>query len=164
MKVKFSPDIKMITRTALLLALTLVVQSFRFPPFVTGPLVNFMLILSTIMVGTAGGVFIGFLTPWAALLVGILPAPLAPVVPFIMFGNAFYCLLYGWLGGAGGRKWLGIGVASFAKFAVIGSAAQFILALPAPLVQILLFPQLLNALIGGVFAIGVGHHLKKVLA
>ncbi len=167
---------RLLTRTALFLALVLVVQMFRMPPFITGPLVNFMLIIAVIAAGIAGGVVIGFFTPWIALLVGILPAPLAPVVPFIMIGNALYCLLFGI-----GYKYshtntpvtgsriktpviggIGLAAGSLVKFIVIAGAARFLLNLPYPLAEALLLPQLLNAVVGGVAALLAGQYLKKI--
>lgn len=160
---KFLPDIRTLTRLALLLALTLAIQAFRLPAVVTGPLVNFMLILTTILVGTMGGVFVGLITPWIALLAGILAAPLAPAVPFIMAGNAVYCLISGLLMKTKTGLWLAVIPASMVKFFVIGGAAAYLLELPAPLTQVLLFPQLINALIGGAAAAAVGFYLVKIL-
>ena len=154
-------SVKNLTRTALLLALTLAIQGFRLPPFMTGPLVNFMLILSTIIVGTAGGIIIGSISPWIALMVGILPAPLAPAVPFIMLGNAVYCLLFGLL--HDGRRWLGVGAASLAKFLLIAGAVQFVLSLPTPVTQLLMIPQLINALVGGAAALVAATYLQRLL-
>lgn len=157
-------SLKILTRTALLLALTLVLQGFRFPAFITGPLVNFMLIISTIIVGTGSGVIIGLITPWIALLAGILPGPLAPAIPFIMIGNGVFCLLFGLLHRDNWRySVLGVSVGALAKFLIIAGAAQFVLSLPGPITQVLLFPQLVNALIGGFIALGVGRYLKKIL-
>lgn len=146
--------IKFITRTAILLALTLAVQWLRLPTIFTGPLVNFMLIISTALLGIRGGALIGLFTPWIALLVGILPAPLAPVIPFIMLGNTAYCLLFGigfryikWGG------WVGLIAGSLLKFVIIAGAARYLLALPLPVAEALLFPQLINAVIGGALAV-----------
>ncbi len=76
-----SEKLKLLTRTALLMALTIALQGIRMPPVFTGPLVNFMLILSTAMVGIRGGTFIGFFTPLIALTLGIIPA--RPVVIYL---------------------------------------------------------------------------------
>lgn len=148
----------LLTRTALLLALTLTIQAFRLPPAATGPLVNFMLALSVMMVGTAGGVLIGFITPWIALSAGILPAPLAPAIPFIMAGNVVFCLL---IGVFPRRVWLlslGVVLGAVFKFAVIGGAVTYVLSLPPVLSQALMFPQLTNALLGGFVAVGVSYN------
>lgn len=147
---------RFLTRTALLLALTLALQGLRLPTFLTGPSVNLLLALAVFWAGAPSGIIIGLLTPWAALLLGILPAPLAPAVPFIMIGNAVYSfligLLYGYFSSRRGQI-AGVIAGSAAKFAVIAGAASFILTLPPPLTGVLLFPQLYNALIGGLLAV-----------
>lgn len=152
-----------LARTALLLALTLTVQAIRLPSVVTGPLVNYILLLSTILAGIAGGVFIGAVTPWVAVAVGILPFPLAPAVPFIMLGNAAYCLIFGLLDRDRWRSWVGIVPASLIKFAIITGAVQLILDLPAALTRLLMLPQLFNALLGGAAAKATGLYLKNRL-
>lgn len=157
-------DTRTLTRTALLLALTLAIQAFRFPPVVTGPLVNFMLALSVMLVGTGGGMLIGFITPWIALVAGILPAPLAPAVPFIMIGNAVFCLLIGAFARNVRLRLAGVMLGAVGKFAVIGGAVSRVLTLPAPLAQALLFPQLTNALIGGYLAVSVAYTLRWALS
>lgn len=157
-------SVRQLTRVALLLALTLSVQYLRLPTPVTGPLVNLMLILSTAVIGTAGGVGIGLLTPWAALLLGIIPPVLAPAIPFIMTGNAVYCFCYGSLAEkTKGGPWIGIILGAVLKFAVIAGAARYLLALPSPAAEALLLPQLLNALIGGAVALPIAHYLQRIL-
>ncbi len=141
-----------LTRTAMFLALTVSVQLFKFPPVITGLLVNLMLIISTALAGTAGGVFIGSMTPWVALIFGILPAPLFPAVPFIMAGNAAYCFLFGRLYRPNTTVWLswaGVVGGSLVKFAIIGGGVKLVLDLPAPIVEVLFLPQLFNAFLGG---------------
>ncbi len=158
-------SIRLLARVALLLAITLVIQALRLPTPVTGPLVNLMLILSTALVGAAGGVVIGLLTPWAALLLGILPPALAPAVPFIMAGNALYCFLFGLFNQRfKGGDLVGVGAGSILKFALIAVPAGYLLQLPPPLVEILLAPQLINALIGGVAAILLVRPLRQALS
>ncbi|MEW5784182.1 MAG: ECF transporter S component [Bacillota bacterium] len=154
-------SIRLITRTGLLLAMTLAIQSLRLPPPVTGPLVNLILILSTALVGAAGGVGLGLITPWAALLLGILSPLLAPAVPFIMAGNALYCSCYGLLKDRG-VFWplLGLAAGSLGKFLVIAGAVHYLLNLPAAAAQALLLPQLFNALLGGAAALPVAVRLK----
>jgi hypothetical protein len=163
MKVKQLPT-QVITRTALLLALTLAIQAFRLQPVMTGPLVNFMLILSTLLVGKAGGIFIGSVTPWIALATGILPTPLAPAVPFIMLGNALLCLVTGMaIKGSTYLRVTTIVIGSILKFFVIAGAATYVLSLPATLTQVLTFPQLTNAIIGGLLAISTWQAIYKVM-
>ena len=157
-------NVKFLTRTAIFLALTLVLQGFRLPAFLTGPFVNFFLALAAIWVGTASGVIIGLLTPWAALLLGILPAPLAPAIPFIMIGNAFFAFFIGlFQRGVPGtaRQVVGVAAGSGVKFLVIAGAASLILTLPPPITGALLLPQLYNALLGGLLAVIISASLPR---
>ena len=85
---------KWIAKAGLLLALTLVIQMLGFPQFITGPLVNMMLVLSAFLVGGLAGSLIGGLTPLIAIMRGILPPPLAPMIPFIIVGNIILVLSY----------------------------------------------------------------------
>ncbi len=157
-------SVQQLTRLALLLALTLSVQYLRLPTPVTGPLVNLMLIVSTAVIGTAGGATVGLLTPWAALLLGIIPPVLAPAIPFIMSGNALYCFSYGMLTGkVKGGSWTGIVLGSVLKFAVIAGPVRYLLPLPPPAAAALLLPQLINALAGGAVALPVVHYLRRIL-
>lgn len=156
--------INQMTRIALLLALTLAAQSMRLPPPLTGPLVNFMLILSTALAGTAAGAAIGMVTPGAALLLGIIPPLLAPAIPFIMVGNFFYCLLFGLLHNNGKTgAVIGLALGALLKFAVIAGAARFLLRIPFPISEALAVPQLFNALLGGAAALLVSYYLRRAL-
>ncbi len=158
--------INILTRTSLLLALTICIQIIRLPAPITGPLVNFLLVLATILLGVSSGVFIGSLSPWLALIFGILPAPLYPAVPFIMAGNIMYCFLAGqfyrlhWCWGG----LLGVAAGSLAKFLIIGVAAKVLLEFPAPLAALLFWPQLVNALLGGVVALFLMTRLRRITA
>jgi len=118
-----------------------------------------MLILAVLMVGAPGGVVVGGLTPWIAILFGIVPGQMLPVLPFLMMGNAFYCLVFGVFKP---QPLLGLAAASLIKFLIIAGAAKVILSLPAPMAQVLLLPQLLNALAGGAIGTGLGLYLVKI--
>lgn len=155
-------QVRYLARVALLLALTLAIQSLRMPVFITGSMINLMLVISTALAGTTGGVVIGSFTPMIALLAGILPAPLAPAVPFIMAGNAFYCLIFGagyFRSRAG--AWTGLFAGSVIKFSIIAGAARYILALPSPLTEVLFFPQFMNAMAGGTAALLIIPQIHK---
>lgn len=157
-------SVRQLTRVALLLALTLAVQLLRLPAPVTGPLVNLMLILSTALAGTAGGAGIGLLTPWAALLLGIIPPILAPAIPFIMAGNAVYCISYGALKEKiKGGSVIGVISGAVLKFVVIAGAARWLLVLPPAASGTLLLPQLLNAAIGGFAALPIAYQLRSLI-
>jgi hypothetical protein len=91
--------VRWITRTGLLLAVALAVQSLRIqPPFgqvITGGSINAILFLAVILVDTWAGVAIGLITPWVALMMNITGLPF--MVPFIMAANAILALSFGLL-------------------------------------------------------------------
>ncbi|OCL26401.1 ECF transporter S component [Orenia metallireducens] len=144
---------KWLTRTAILLALTLVVQALGFPAYITGPLVNMMLLLATILVGLESGLLIGALTPWIALVRGILPPPLAVMIPFIIISNLLWVLIYHFL--AKKNKYLGIGLAALSKYGILASAVNFLVNVPPKIATLMQVPQLLTALAGGLLALSI---------
>jgi hypothetical protein len=73
-----------------------------------------------------------------------------------MAGNASYALIIGFVfnylpATSGGIT--GVLAGSAVKFLIIGGAASYVLALPAQLTAALIFPQLYNALLGGLLAV-----------
>ncbi|MDD3429777.1 MAG: ECF transporter S component [Oscillospiraceae bacterium] len=82
---------KFVTRTAVLLALCVAVQQFKsLSQFITGPLVNAILIIAALAVGLWSGIAIAVLSPVLAFLIS--PSPIMQAVPqlipVIMVGNA----------------------------------------------------------------------------
>lgn len=151
-------SIRWITRTGLLLAVALVVQNLRLaPPYgqlITGSVINAVLILAVSMVDTWAGVGIGLLTPWVALVTGIMGLPF--MVPFIMAANATLALVYGLLRR---RNRLLAGVAgSLAKYGFFVLTTNYLLQLfgkqlPPPAVAAFGITQLGTALVGVLLAL-----------
>ncbi len=156
----------LLTRLVLLIAITLIIEMVALPQLLTGPLVNFMLVLTALITGMTGGIALGCITPLIALMRGQLPAVLAPFVPFILVGNGLYILLFtafcnrrcglplrSW------RAWLGLLLGSAAKFAWLFSAARLLMplllakSLPEKVIAVMTFPQLVTALTGGTAAL-----------
>lgn len=151
-------SIRWITRTGLLLAVALVVQSLRLaPPYgqlITGSVINAVLILAVSMVDVWAGVGIGLLTPWIALITGIMGLPF--MVPFIMAANATLALVYGLLRNKG-RLLAGI-AGAFAKYGFFVLTTNFLLQLfgkqlPSPAVAAFGVTQLGTALVGVLLAL-----------
>lgn len=80
-------NLKSALRASVFLAATLVIQYLHMPQLFTGTLVNAILFLTLIFAGLPAGIAVGCMTPLLAFLTGILPAPLAPVIPVIMLAN-----------------------------------------------------------------------------
>lgn len=140
------------TRTALFLALALSVQTLKMPTTITGPLINGFLFLAVVFNGTLSGVLIGLLTPWIALLQGIIPPPLAVAVPFIMLSNGILCTTFGLLRRT--NQIMAFVIASILKFFFLLLIVKLILhgKIPAKAATVLTTPQLFTALAGAFIA------------
>lgn len=154
-----------ISRLALLISLTAVVQIAGFPQPITGPLINMLLFITVALLGWIAGAILGCLTPLSALIRGQLPAVLAPLVPFIAVANTilvlvYFSIYYILLKHANLVKWLKIIIAVI--FAALAKYFFFLLtikiifpyianfSIPDNVAIILMTPQLFTALIGGV--------------
>jgi hypothetical protein len=171
-------SVKFITRTAILLALTVLFQSLRvlmpFMPanisqYVIGSLVNLCLIVAAVMVGIKGGLIIAIAAPIIAFLQGFTPSPVL-IVP-IALGNVVLVAVVYFL-------YARNSIIAFALGAVLKFITLYIsvvkIALPLFLpkapekMQALLsvqfsWPQLITASIGGILALGVLAVLNKVI-
>lgn len=162
----YSGWVRWLTRTAVLLALTLAVQSLGLPQWFTGPLVNAFLLLASLVSGIGSGVLVGLLTPWIALLRGILPPPLAPMVPFIMLGNALLVIIFSLVSRKKEVLWLSIValvLAALGKYLLLSQAVRYLVEVPPRVAQAMQVPQLLTALGGGAIALSIERALKKAL-
>jgi hypothetical protein len=154
-----------ITRTAILMAMTLAFQVvFKLPQPLTGPVVNMFLYLSVILVGMWSGAVIGLATPVIAWMSGIMAV--GPLVPVIQLGNASLCIVFGLIDeiGKGKNIWiriLGIAAASVTKFLFISTSARYLLTLPPPAAKAMGSPQLFTALAGGALALLVSEALLR---
>lgn len=142
--------------------------------WITGPFVNAVLILATIILGPAQAIVIGLFPGAIALASGLLPLPLAPMVPFIMIGNTVYVGVFHGLrkiptkprsptnnGISSASSVSSIIIASVAKFLFLFLTAKFLIAplLSGPITKTLItmmgWPQLITALIGGFIALAI---------
>lgn len=143
---------KFITRTAILLALTLIFQFLKLPQLITGSIVNAMLLIAAGTVSIWSGITIGLLTPVIAFLTGIMGFPL--MIPFIMAGNALYVMLFA----IQKNKTIGMIAGATLKFIWLALSVKYIIQLfgikvPLKIVQAFTLPQLITAIIGGILAI-----------
>lgn len=158
--------LQFITRTAVLLAIVLAVQSLRLPSYFTGPVVNAVLILATLFSGVLSGMTIGCITPIVAVLMGIIPPAAVPLVPVIIAANFTLTLVFFLLDRVNRYfAWLG---AAFAKFGVFYFSLNYLLGalginIPAPLLVAFQLPQLYTALAGGFLAVIIARYLKQVI-
>jgi hypothetical protein len=140
--------------------------------WLTGPIVNAVLILILFIIGKREALIACLVPSMIALASGLLPLVLAPVVPFLMLGNAIFVLLidnvYSRFKNEVQGYWLGIGAGSFAKFVFIFFCGQivgrFFLSgkLSIAVVQIVSWPQFVTAFLGGMLAWVILKWLKRI--
>jgi uncharacterized membrane protein len=145
---------RILTRSALILALAIVVQSIRLPQYLTGPLVNALLFLAAALVSPLSGVLVGLFTPLLAFSFGIMP--LAPAVPIIMLGNSFLAIIFGLFAK---KQIIAMIIAAVAKYGIMALSVYYLFPLllnitfPDKVIAMLTTPQLFTALGGGAIAL-----------
>jgi len=166
-----------ITRTAIMLALLLVLQTVSKPlgQLVTGSLVNLVLIVAVMIGGLASGLTVAVLSPILATVLGI--SPLWMLVPFIVLGNAVLVLVWHFVANSKkgkpvvnyGIAWIGGALLKFAVLfiGVVKIAVPLIMQLPEPKASVISgafsVPQIFTALIGGAVAMLIIPVLKKAV-
>lgn len=140
--------------------------------WVTGPIVNAILIISLFLVGARSALVLCLIPSLVALSGGLLPAVMAPAVPFIMLGNVILVLTVDWFyhkikdGDKG--YWLGVIFGASAKFAFLFFSVDFISRLlikqelGVKVAQMMSWPQLYTALAGGLVAYGALKWSKRI--
>ncbi len=168
-----------ITRTAILIALLIVMQWVTAPfgnPFVTGSIVNLILIVSTMTCGINTGIPVAFISPIFARLFGIGPQ-LWILIPFIMVGNIVLVLVWYIIGNKKivrreGGYIVALIVAALSKFLVlyfgiVKIAIPMFLNLPEAKASIISnmfsIPQFITAIIGGILALIILPIIKPLL-
>ncbi|HDQ45660.1 MAG TPA: ECF transporter S component [bacterium] len=165
-----------LVRLSLFAAFTAAVQLVGFPQPVTGPLINAVLLTVSGLMGAGPAILIGVVTPAAALVRGQLPPVLAVMVPFIAISNALLILLFsgirrGHRAPVGGRISVrdvaALVLAAAGKFLFLALSIRWLLPvligsrLPGEVAVLMMFPQLVTALAGGVIALLVLRMIGK---
>lgn len=123
---------------------------------VTGTIVNATIFISTALLGIEAGILIGFIPSVISLSVGLLPAALAPMVPFIITGNAILAIVFHYFKEK--NYWLGAFSASSLKFLFLLSSSSIFINLifkkgvAGQAALMMSWPQLFTALSGGLAA------------
>ena len=156
------------TRLVLLTSLTIAIEMLGLPQPFTGPFVNMMLLLTTLVLGPLSGAILGIITPLVAVLRGQLPAILLPMVPFIILANAILVFIFGLSCRFidGGRSpirsvfsWSGLVFAALCKFLFLYVSVLFLVpfllgkTFPSPVIAAMALPQFVTAIIGGILAL-----------
>jgi len=133
---------------------------------ITGPIVNAVLFISVVLLGTQGAILIGLIPSLIALSSGFLPPILAPMIPFIMIGNTILIMVFGYLKER--NYWLGAISASVLKFLFLFGTSSIVINLllkkeVAPKVAMIMsWPQLSTALAGALIAYLILKGIKKI--
>ncbi len=143
-----------------MLAITgcLLIPMFGFSQNVTGTLVNFILFTTAMTVGIESACIAGSFSATSALVKGVLFGPftaaLAPMIPFIIAGNAI--MVVGYAIGKKIHPLVGIAAGALIKFAFLYLTSTEVVAkhvkLPAAILSAMSWPQLLTACVGGLLA------------
>ncbi len=140
--------------------------------WITGSIVNAILIIALFLVGIRSALVICLLPSLMALSGGLLPAILAPVVPFIMLGNVILVLSIDWVYNnfkdTVQGYWLGVIVGAGLKFIFLFVSVDFVSRLlikqelAVKVAQMMSWPQLATAVVGGMIAWALLKWLKRI--
>jgi len=147
------------------LAIATVIPALIHQQFITGPIVNAILFSSTIILGTESAIMIGLIPSLIALSFGLLSPALAPMVPFIMMSNALLVMIFSSLQKR--NYWMSMIFASILKFLFLFATSSIVINLlikkevATKVAQMMSWPQLITALMGGITAFLIIKAKKK---
>ncbi len=132
--------------------------------WITGPIVNALLIVALFQLGITQAIILAFIPSAAALAIGTLPIVLAPTIPCIILGNILF------ISGVHvfqRKPLLGVLVGAIVKFIWLTISTQWILqfflseTILGRVTTMLSWQQLATALVGGYFAVSVLKLVKR---
>lgn len=132
---------------------------------ITGPLVNATLFIAAAYLGPQTAILVGLFPSLIALSLGLLPPILAPMIPFIMFGNAILIITATYMSGK--NYWLKVALAGSLKFLFLFGTSFIVVnylvesQVAQNIALLMSWPQLLTALAGGIIAFPVIKLMKK---
>lgn len=148
-----------------LLGISVILPLFH-QQWITGPMVNAMLFIAVVLIGLSNAMILALLPSTIALSVGLLPAVMAPMIPFIMISNVVMVMAFDRLWKK--EFWSGIVVGSVLKFLFLWSTSTIVVnliikkELASAIVTMMSWPQLVTALIGGLIAYAFLKSIKKI--
>jgi hypothetical protein len=155
------------TNIAVFLALLIVatLAPYARNQFVTGSIVNGTLLFAVCYLGIRSGLLISIIPSTIALATGVLPAPLAPMIPFIILGNTVLVISFDYLKKI--NYWLGAISGAVLKFGLLTGMASVVTHLitnknaAANVAYMMNWPQLVTALAGSLLVFGLLSFKKK---
>ena len=164
-------NVRSLTQFVGLAGIALFLPFFIHLQWLTGPIVNAILILILFLVGIRSAMVVALVPSLMALSGGLLPAILAPTVPFIMIGNAIFILsidrIYDWSKNMNRGYWLGVLAGAFLKFVFLYFSVNLITKLlikqdlAVKVTQMMSWPQFATAIKGGMIAWVILKWLKR---
>lgn len=155
-----------------LASLATLIPFFIHIQWITGPIINAILILILLVVGIRSSLVVCLVPSLVALSGGLLPAILAPAVPFIMIGNVVFVLTIDWFynnfQNASYGYWAGVLVGGFLKFIFLFSSVNLIgklllkQELAIKVAQLMSWPQFATAVLGGAIAWVILKFIKRI--
>ena len=164
-------NVRSATQFIVLAGAATVLPFFIHAQLLTGPIINAIFVLALFLVGIRSALVICLIPSLMALAGGLLPAILAPVVPFIMIGNTVFVLTIDWFYNKAKNSyqgyWLGVVLGAALKFAFLYFSVSFIVKLlikqelAVKVAQMMSWPQFATAAMGGMIAWAVLKWLKR---
>jgi len=155
-------NIRALTQFLSLAGVATILPFFIHLQWITGPIINAILILTLFLVGIRSALVVALVPSLMALSGGLLPSVLAPVVPFIMIGNVILVLGVDWFYNNFKNEikgyWLGVIIGASLKFIFLLTGVNLIGSLlikqelTIKVAQIMSWPQLFTAMAGGMIA------------
>ncbi len=155
-------NVRWLTQFIALAAVAVILPFFIHLQWITGPIINAILILALIIVGFRSALLIALLPSLIALGSGLLPVILAPAVPFIMISNVILVLAvdYFWQNRKKDFKayWRGVIVGAGLKFIFLFLSIDLIAKLlikqqlATAIAQMMGWTQFATAIAGGIIA------------
>lgn len=118
--------------------------------WITGIIVNAILFLAVWRLGIVNAMLVAALPSSIALVRGLLPAPIAIMIPWIIISNFILILAF-----YSAKKYplAGIISASVLKFLFLFAISTYFIKITSPLLIMMHWPQLFTALAGGLIAV-----------
>lgn len=119
--------------------------------WITGTIVNALIFLAVWRVGIINTALVAALPSSIALMRGLLPAPMAVLIPYIIISNIILIAIFFLFPRF---PLLAVIFASLAKFIFLYVVTTYFIKIAGPLVIMMHWPQLFTALAGGLIAVG----------
>lgn len=132
--------------------------------WITGTIVNAILFLAALKISPVNALLVAALPSSIALSRGLLPAPMAMLIPYIIFSNFLLILVFQtFLKIKSNQLVVGAILASIVKFSFLfGITLFFASKLNSTLIMMFQWPQLATALAGGLVAVGAFSLVQKI--